>query len=94
MTGRLPDAFFEAMYVESPDPWRLADRWYEQRKYAITMAMLPAARYRHAFEPGCSVGVLTEQLTGRCDHVTATDVAAAALKAAEPAYRRAGAVTR
>src|SRR6185312_11696634 len=31
MTGRLPDAFFEAMYAESHDPWRLADRWYEQR---------------------------------------------------------------
>ena len=83
MTGRLPDAFFEAMYAESSDPWRLADRWYEQRKYAITMAMLPAARYRHAFEPGCSVGVLTELLTTRCDHVTSTDVAAAALKAAD-----------
>ena len=41
MTGRLPDAFFKAMYAESYDPWRLADRWYEQRKYAITMAMLP-----------------------------------------------------
>ena len=83
MISRLPDAYFEAMYAESDDPWRLADRWYEQRKYAITMAMLPAARYRHAFEPGCSVGVLTEQLTARCDHVTATDVAAAALEAAD-----------
>jgi predicted TPR repeat methyltransferase len=83
VTGRLPDAFFEAMYAESYDPWRLADRWYEERKYAITMAMLPAARYRHAFEPGCSVGVLTEQLTARCDHVTGTDVAAAALKAVD-----------
>lgn len=94
MTGRLPDAFFEAMYPESYDPWRLADRWYEERKYAITMAMLPAARYRHAFEPGCSVGVLTEQLTARCDHVTATDVAAATLKAVDAPYRRAGVATR
>jgi predicted TPR repeat methyltransferase len=83
VTGRLSDAFFEAMYAESSDPWRLADRWYEQRKYAITMAMLPAPRYRHAFEPGCSIGVFTEQLTARCDHVTATDVAATALEAAD-----------
>jgi cyclopropane fatty-acyl-phospholipid synthase-like methyltransferase len=67
------------MYTESADPWQLQSRWYEQRKYAITLALLPYARYRHAFEPGCSVGVLTEQLAGRCDHVTATDVAVAAL---------------
>ena len=79
MTARVPDAYFDQMYAESADPWQLAGRWYERRKYAITMALLPYARYRHAFEPGCSVGVLTELLTRRCDHVTATDVAPAAL---------------
>jgi SAM-dependent methyltransferase len=78
------------MYAESKDPWQLADRWYDRRKYAITMAMLPAARYRHAFEPGCSVGVLTEYLTARCDQVTATDVAAAALEAADARLRNSG----
>ena len=67
------------MYTESADPWQLQTRWYERRKYAITLALLPYARYRHAFEPGCSVGVLTEHLVHRCDHVTATDVAVAAL---------------
>lgn len=71
------------MYSESQDPWQLAARWYEQRKYAITLALLPYARYRHAFEPGCSIGVLTEQLIGRCDHVTSTDVAVAALDATD-----------
>lgn len=49
------------------------------------MALLPYPRYRHAFEPGCSVGVLTELLVGRCDHVTAADVATAAL---DTAHRR------
>ena len=48
-------------------------------KYAITMAMLPHPSYRHAFELGCSVGVLTEPLAARCDHVTSTDIAEAAL---------------
>jgi SAM-dependent methyltransferase len=67
------------MYARSSDPWALAGRWYEQRKYAITMSLLPYQRYRHAFEPGCSVGVLTDLLTHRCDRVTATDVATAAL---------------
>ena len=81
MTARLSTRYFDRMYSESADPWQLRDRWYERRKYAITMALLPYERYRHAFEPGCSIGVLTEQLTGRCDHVTCIDVAAAALDA-------------
>lgn len=79
---RLPDAYFDRMYSASADPWRLGERWYEERKFAITLAVLPDARYRHAFEPGCSVGVLTAMLAGRCDRVTATDVAPAALDAA------------
>ncbi len=81
MTERLPDSYFQDIYAASEDPWRLAERWYERRKYAITMALLPHPSYRHAFEPGCSVGVLTEQLAGRCDRVTSMDVAQVALDA-------------
>ena len=68
MTTRLPDAYFDAKYADSVDPWQLEARWYERRKYAITLALLPYPRYRHAFEPGCSIGVLTEHLTRRCRH--------------------------
>jgi hypothetical protein len=82
MTARLPDAYFDRMYEASADPWQLQERWYEHRKFAITLALLPLPRFRHAFEPGCSVGVLTEQLAGRCDHVTATDLVPAALAVA------------
>ncbi|MDT5345176.1 MAG: hypothetical protein QOE52_4360 [Mycobacterium sp.] len=78
------------MYSQSGDPWELGTRWYEQRKYAITLAMLPKDRYAHAFEPGCSVGVLTALLTQRCGRVTATDVAAAALANAERRLRDSG----
>jgi hypothetical protein len=90
VTERLPDAYFERMYAESADPWQLQERWYERRKFAITMALLPHPRYRHAFEPGCSVGVLTEQLAHRCDYVTAADVAPAALDAAARRLNEAG----
>ena len=38
---RLPDGYFDDVYAASADPWRMAERWYEQRKYSITMAMLP-----------------------------------------------------
>ena len=77
----MPDTFFDRMYAEAADPWELESRWYEQRKYAITTALLPFPRFRRAFEPGCSVGVLTEKLVGRCDHVTSTDISVAALDA-------------
>jgi hypothetical protein len=60
----------------------LRTRWYEERKYAISAAMLPRRRYGDAFEPGCSVGVLTGMLAGRCDRLLSCDIAPAAVKAA------------
>lgn len=79
--SRLPDDYFEDIYATATDPWRLSERWYEERKYDVTMAMLPNRRFAHAFEPGCSVGVLTERLIARCDRVTSCDVAQVALDA-------------
>jgi SAM-dependent methyltransferase len=78
----MPPAYFDAMYQAAADPWGFEDRWYEQRKYAVTLALLPAVRYRRAFEPGCSIGVLTRMLAGRCDAVLSCDVAAGAVRAA------------
>ncbi|OMC24467.1 SAM-dependent methyltransferase [Mycobacterium colombiense] len=78
------------MYVGTEDPWQLSTRWYEQRKYAITLGLLPRRRYRHGFEPGCSIGTLTAQLAHRCDHLTAVDVADAALRRADARLREAG----
>ncbi|MEB4210176.1 SAM-dependent methyltransferase [Mycobacterium sp. 94-17] len=90
MTARLPDGYFDDMYVGSRDPWQLSTRWYEHRKYAITLGLLPQRRYRHGFEPGCSIGTLTTQLAQRCDHLTAVDVAEAALRGADTQLREAG----
>jgi predicted TPR repeat methyltransferase len=87
----LPDGrreYFDRLYDDAPDPWGFETRWYEQRKYALTVAALPEARYRAAFEPGCSIGVLTERLAGRCDAVLATDIVPAALERAQ--HRLAG----
>jgi cyclopropane fatty-acyl-phospholipid synthase-like methyltransferase len=78
------------MYAGAVDPWQLSTRWYEQRKYAITLATLPSRHYRHAFEPGCSIGTLTALLAQRCDHVTAVDVADAAVRSADARLREAG----
>jgi SAM-dependent methyltransferase len=78
----LGPGYFDAMYAAAPDPWSLRTRWYEARKYAISVAMLPRRRYRDAFEPGCSVGVLTGLLAPRCDRLLSCDTAPAAVKAA------------
>ena len=64
--------YFDRMY-EDPDPWGYETSWYEQRKYAVTVASLPRPRYRRAFEPGCSIGVLSALLADRCEELVAAD---------------------
>ncbi|MET0767847.1 MAG: class I SAM-dependent methyltransferase [Aeromicrobium sp.] len=88
-------AYFDELYASSPDPWDLATRAYELRKYDLTVASLPRARYRRAFEPGCSVGLLTRLLVERCDEVVASDLVAAPLvlaaeRAPAATFRRGG----
>ena len=75
-TGR---RYFAEMYESDGDPWDFESSAYEHRKYALTLASLPRPRYGSAFEPGCSIGVLTGMLAARCDHLLATDVVPAAL---------------
>jgi SAM-dependent methyltransferase len=74
--------YFDALYAAAEDPWGFADRWYEQRKYAVTLASLPDERYATAYEPGCSIGVLSALLAGRCDQLLASDGSAAAVERA------------
>ncbi len=85
----LPEEYFTGVYAGADDPWGFVDRWYEERKRALTLAALPQRRYRSGFEPGCSLGVLTLDLAGRCDTLLATDVSSEALSRA--AARLAGA---
>ena len=74
--------YFRDLYASSADPWGMTDRWYETRKYALSLALLPRERYASAFEPGCSIGVLTARLAPRCDRLLACDTAAAAVESA------------
>jgi protein-L-isoaspartate O-methyltransferase len=78
----LDAGYFDQMYAEAADPWGLASRWYEARKYALSLALLPEPHYQDAFEPGCSVGVLTGMLAARCGQVLAWDASGAAVRAA------------
>ncbi|MDG4801978.1 class I SAM-dependent methyltransferase [Micromonospora sp. WMMD980] len=83
MTSRgTPAGYFDDMYARAEDPWSFETRWYEQRKHDLTVACLPRRRYRSAFEPGCSTGMLTSRLARRCDRLLAVDIAAAAVTSA------------
>jgi hypothetical protein len=66
--------YFVDLYASEADPWRFATSSYERRKYALTVDALSIERYRNAFEPGCSIGVLSELLAPRCERLLATDI--------------------
>ena len=77
-----PDAqarHFDALFSDDADPWRTRTRWYERRKRALTMAVLPQERYARACEPGCGAGETTLALSGRCEEVVSSDASAAAV---------------
>ncbi len=69
----MPADYFDSMYGNDPDPWGFANRWYEKRKYGVTLASMPLERYASAYEPACSIGVLTLALSERCDRLLACD---------------------
>jgi cyclopropane fatty-acyl-phospholipid synthase-like methyltransferase len=66
--------YFDELYKQSDDPWKLREGWYEHRKRSLTLALLPRPRYQNAFEPGCANGELTVGLAARCDALLAADL--------------------
>ena len=79
----LGPGYFDEMYAAAADPWGLRSRWYETRKYAISLAMLPRQHYARRLrarllDRACS----PEMLAPRCDRLLACDGAAAAVRAA------------
>jgi cyclopropane fatty-acyl-phospholipid synthase-like methyltransferase len=77
--------FFEAKYRQSPDPWDFAASPYELARYDAILAALNHRHYRHAIEPGCSIGVLTERLATLTEALVAFDFSPSA--AAQAAAR-------
>jgi len=76
MTNKLSSldpTYFDRVYQANADPWSFESSPYERDKYAATRAALPNKRYESAFEIGCSIGVLTQLLAQRCDHLLAVD---------------------
>lgn len=67
-------AYFEQLYTQNKgDPWQYEQRWYEQRKRDISLAVLPKPQFTQALEIGCSNGVLSTALAKRCTHLLCLD---------------------
>ncbi|SDE44810.1 SAM-dependent methyltransferase [Paraburkholderia lycopersici] len=75
-------AHFDAQFARGTDPWRYHTSWYEARKRALTLAALPRALYRRAFEPGCASGELSAALAPRCGQLLCADFAPRAVEIA------------
>ena len=78
----LPPRYFQRIYARNEDPWAFETSDYEAGKYRITLDALPRERYENAVEVGCSIGVLTERLAQRADHLLGLDVSDRALERA------------
>jgi LmbE family N-acetylglucosaminyl deacetylase len=75
--------YFETLYTGSEDPWSFETSEYELAKYVATVNAIPAGDYYSGLELGCSIGVLTEMLAGKCKELTAMDISEVALKRAK-----------
>ncbi len=73
---------FERKYQSDRDPWDFATSSYERGRYETILGALSETAYRCIYEPGCSVGVLTQQLSRMAAHVVATDFAPSAVELA------------
>ena len=82
MRPRVAPEYFDRLYAGDRDPWDFETSPYEQAKYDATIAALPVRPITTALEIGCSIGVLTQRLAARADHVLAVDVSGAALRTA------------
>lgn len=89
---RAVDDRLDRLHVAEPEPWGADVRWYERRKRALLLAMLPQERLGRVLELGCSTGVTTAALAERADEVVAIDASETAL--ARAAERTTGAAVR
>ncbi|WP_427018247.1 PIG-L family deacetylase [Pseudarthrobacter sp. P1] len=75
-------ARFDVIHAHGAEPWQAPTSWYERRKRQLTMGILPRDTFKAALELGCSTGVLTAELAGRCNSILGLDVSAEAVRTA------------
>jgi predicted TPR repeat methyltransferase len=71
--------FFEEKYRADHDPWDFSSSPYELSRYDAIMRVLGMRNFHSAFEPGCSIGILTERLASHCQHLFAMDISPTAV---------------
>jgi LmbE family N-acetylglucosaminyl deacetylase/SAM-dependent methyltransferase len=76
------DPALDLLHADASEPWGADRRWYEERKRALLLAMLPGRHVDRILELGCSTGVTTVALAGRCRELVAVDASPAALATA------------
>lgn len=64
----------DQVWQEGDDPYAYRTRWYETRKRALLLAVLPRQRFAQGWEIGCANGELTHGLAARCDALLGTDM--------------------
>lgn len=65
--------YFDALYFENHDPWGYENRWYEERKRNVCLALLLKPIYNNALEIGCANGVFSQHLALRCKNLLCID---------------------
>lgn len=75
----LSEEYFDDVYGANADPWNFETSVYEKEKYSATINALPKEIYQNAFEPGCSLGFLSELLAPRTKKLLVTDASEAPL---------------
>lgn len=74
--------FFETKYQQDADPWQFGNSPYELNRYEEIIRTLGGRTFQRAFEPGCSIGILTARLAVCCDKVLAMDISPTAVERA------------
>jgi protein-L-isoaspartate O-methyltransferase len=87
MSDSTSAVFFDEKYLRNPDPWNFEKSEYEQGRYGVILSELGERLYARAFEPGCSVGVLTALLACRCKSLKAMDISPKAVELAQQRCR-------
>lgn len=72
-------SFFENKYRQDADPWNFEHSRYEQERYTSILHAANGRHYSRAFEPGCSIGVLTQKIACLCDRLEAFDFSPTAI---------------
>ena len=78
----VPASFFDETFRQSSDPWSYTSNFYEISKFRTTIKCLPKVQFKNAFEIGCAIGVLTQELAKKCDRLLSVDYSEVGLEEA------------